>query len=175
GAIGSFAIIGAHIPIVVGTAFAARYRGTDQVSLCFFGDGATNIGAFHEALNLASLWRLPALFVCENNLYGEYSPIAATTAIDSLADRADSYRMEKAKIDGNSVREVRAAVGLAADRARAGEGPTLIEAMTYRHKGHSRTDPAKYRPKGELERWLERDPILLHESALAADGGPAED
>jgi TPP-dependent pyruvate/acetoin dehydrogenase alpha subunit len=174
GAIGSFAIIGAHLPIVDGVALAARYRGTDEVSLCFFGDGTTNIGAFHEALNLASVWKLPAIFVCENNLYGEYSPIAATTAVTTLERRAGSYAMASARIDGNDVALVHATVGEAVARARTGGGPTFIEALTYRHKGHSRTDPATYRPAGELERWLERDPIVLHERRLADAGVAAE-
>jgi TPP-dependent pyruvate/acetoin dehydrogenase alpha subunit len=170
GVLGSFAIVGAHLPIAVGAAFAARYRGTDEVTLCFFGDGATNIGAFHEALNLASIWKLPALFVCENNLYGEYSPLATTTPIERLADRADAYGMAKERVDGNDVLAMHAATSAAAARARAGDGPTLIEALTYRQKGHSRSDPATYRPEGELERWLERDPIVLTERALAASG-----
>jgi acetoin:2,6-dichlorophenolindophenol oxidoreductase subunit alpha len=175
GALGSFAIIGAHLPIAVGSALAAKYRGSDAVTLCFFGDGTVNIGAFHEALNLASLWKVPAIFVCENNLYGEYSPIAATTAIATLADRADSYSMAKTQVDGNDLDAVRAIVGEAADRARAGEGPTFIESLTYRHKGHSRSDPATYRPDGELEAWLERDPILLYERALLAGGASQDD
>jgi TPP-dependent pyruvate/acetoin dehydrogenase alpha subunit len=170
GAIGSFAIIGAHLPIALGVAHAAQYRGSDDVTLCFFGDGAANIGAFHESLNMASVWRLPAIFVCENNLYGEYSPIASTTPIEHLADRAASYAMPGVRVDGNDVSIMRAAVIAAADRARAGEGPTLIEALTYRHKGHSRSDPASYRPDGELEAWLERDPILLLEEKLVAGG-----
>jgi acetoin:2,6-dichlorophenolindophenol oxidoreductase subunit alpha len=170
GVLGSFAIVGAHLPIAVGAAFAARYRGTGEVTLCFFGDGATNIGAFHEALNLASIWKLPAIFVCENNLYGEYSPIATTTPIERLADRADAYAMAKARVDGNDVLAMHAATGEAAARARAGGGPTLIEALTYRQKGHSRSDPATYRPEGELERWLERDPIVVSERALAEAG-----
>jgi TPP-dependent pyruvate/acetoin dehydrogenase alpha subunit len=170
GAIGSFAIIGAHLPITTGVAFAAQYRGTDDVSLCYFGDGATNIGAFHEALNLASLWKLPAIFVCENNLYGEYSPIASTTPITRLSERARSYGMPGIEIDGNDIGLVYDTVAEAADRARAGEGPTLIEALTYRQKGHSRSDPALYRPEGELEKWLERDPIILHERGLVAAG-----
>jgi len=168
--LGSFAIVGAHLPIATGAAFAARYRGTGAVTLCFFGDGATNIGAFHEALNLASIWRLPAIFVCENNLYGEYSPIATTTPVERLADRADAYAMAKARVDGNDVLAMHAAVAEAAARGRAGEGPTLIEALTYRQKGHSRSDPASYRPEGELEAWLERDPILLCERALREAG-----
>jgi len=174
GALGSFAIVGGHLPVAVGVGFAARYRGTDEVSICFFGDGSTNIGAFHESLNLASVWKLPVLFVIENNLYGEYSPLATTTPIEVLADRAASYGMPGIRIDGNDVLEVHATVSEAAARARAGEGPTLIEAMTYRQKGHSRADPAKYRPEGELEAWLERDPIVLHERALAAAGVPQE-
>jgi acetoin:2,6-dichlorophenolindophenol oxidoreductase subunit alpha len=175
GALGSFAIVGAHLPIACGTAFAARYTGSGAASLCFFGDGAVNIGAFHEALNLASIWKLPAIFVCENNLYGEYSPVAATTPIRNIADRADAYEMAKAQIDGNDVELVYATVREAAARARAGEGPTFIEALTYRHKGHSRSDPAKYRPEGELEAWLERDPIHLFEQKLVADGADPDE
>lgn len=170
GAMGSFAIVGGHLPIACGFALAAQARGTGEVSLCFFGDGSTNIGAFHESLNLAQLWRLPVVFVCENNLYGEYSPIAATTPMTNLVDRADSYAMAKAQVDGNEVLAVHEAVAAAVAHARAGEGPTFVEALTYRQKGHSRSDPAAYRPEGELERWLERDPIALHERALLAAG-----
>jgi len=170
GALGSFAIVGGHLPVAVGVAFAARYRRSDELSVCFFGDGSTNIGAFHESLNLASIWRLPVLFVCENNLYGEYSPLHTTTPIEVLADRAAAYGMPGVRIDGNDVLEVWRTVAEAAARARAGEGPTLIEMMTYRQKGHSRADPATYRPEGELEAWLARDPIVLHERSLLADG-----
>ncbi len=174
GALGSHAIVGAHLPIVNGAAFEAVYRGTETVHVGFLGDGATNIGAFHESLNLAAIWRLPAIFVIENNLYGEYSPIAWTTPIERLVDRAASYGMPGERIDGNVVLDVHAAVAAAAERARAGEGPTLIEAMTYRQAGHSRTDPGKYRPEGELDEWLQRDPITLHEQVLAADGVEAD-
>jgi TPP-dependent pyruvate/acetoin dehydrogenase alpha subunit len=174
GAIGSFAIIGAHLPIALGVAHAAQYKGTDDVTLCFFGDGATNIGAFHESLNMASVWKLPVIFVCENNLYGEYSPIASTTPIERLSDRAASYAMTGITIDGNDIGVVHGAVSDAAARARAGEGPTLIEALTYRQKGHSRADPAAYRPSGELERWLEHDPITLLGRKLAAEGVDSE-
>jgi pyruvate dehydrogenase E1 component alpha subunit len=170
GALGSFAIIGAHLPIALGVAFAAQYRSADDVTLCFFGDGASNIGAFHESLNMASVWKLPAIFVCENNLYGEYSPLAATTPVEHLADRAAAYGMPGITVDGNDVGLMRATVMQAADRARAGEGPTLIEALTYRHKGHSRSDPATYRPAGELDSWLQRDPITLLEEKLVAAG-----
>ncbi len=170
GAIGSFAIIGGHLPIILGTAFAEQYRGSDGVSLCFFGDGSTNIGAFHEALNMASVWKLPAIFVCENNLYGEYSPISSTTPIQQLVARAASYGMPGVQIDGNDVSVVHASIAEAVARARAGDGPTFVEALTYRHKGHSRSDPAAYRPEGELERWLERDPLIVHERHLLAQG-----
>jgi len=173
GAFGSFAVIGAHLPIANGLALGGKLLGRESVSLCFFGDGTANIGAFHEALNLASIWKLPVVFVCENNLYGEYTPIAKTTPIEALADRADAYGMAKDRIDGNDVGTVYRTVKEAADRARGGEGPSLIEAMTYRHKGHSRSDPATYRPDGELEAWLERDPIPRHERALR-DGGVSE-
>jgi pyruvate dehydrogenase E1 component alpha subunit len=170
GALGSFAIVGGHLPIACGVAFASRYRGSGEVTVCFFGDGAVNIGAFHESLNLAAIWKLPAIFVCENNLYGEYSPIATTTPIARLADRADAYAMAKARIDGNDVIEVHRTVAEAVEQARAGGGPTLVEALTYRQRGHSRSDPASYRPAAEVETWLARDPIVLHERALAAAG-----
>jgi TPP-dependent pyruvate/acetoin dehydrogenase alpha subunit len=170
GAYGAFAIVGAHLPITVGLAFASRYLGDDGVSVCFFGDGTTNIGAFHEALNLASLWKTPAIFVCENNLYGEYSPLRTTTPIERLADRAASYGMPGVVVDGNDVFAVIDTATEAVARARAGEGPTLIEALTYRQVGHSRSDPAKYRPPGELEEWLARDPIVLLERKLTDEG-----
>jgi TPP-dependent pyruvate/acetoin dehydrogenase alpha subunit len=161
GAFGSFAVVGAHLPFAVGAALTAQLKRTGAVSLAFFGDGTTNIGAFHEALNLAAVWRVPAVFVCENNLYGEYSPLAATTPVERLADRAASYAMPAERVDGNDVLAVREVVGAAVDRARAGDGPTFVEALTYRQQGHSRTDPGAYRPPGELERWLERDPLII--------------
>jgi TPP-dependent pyruvate/acetoin dehydrogenase alpha subunit len=175
GAYGSFAIVGAHLPITVGLAFASLYLGDDSVSVCFFGDGTTNIGAFHEALNLASVWKTPAIFVCENNRYGEYSPQSLTTPLERLADRAASYSMPGVVVDGNDVFAVHATAGEAVERARAGLGPTLIEALTYRQVGHSRSDPARYRPEGELEEWLARDPIVLLERTLIEqDVAPAK-
>lgn len=170
GAIGSFAIIGAHLPIILGTAYAEQYKGSDGISLCFFGDGSTNIGSFHESMNMASVWKLPAIFLCENNLYGEFSPIAHTTPIEQLVDRAASYGMPGVRIDGMDIGVVHATVTEAVARARAGEGPTFIEAMTYRYKGHSRSDPGAYRPEGELDVWLERDPLLAHERVLVEAG-----
>jgi TPP-dependent pyruvate/acetoin dehydrogenase alpha subunit len=170
GALGSFAIVGAQLPFTAGAALAAQVLETGAVSVAFLGDGATNIGAFHEALNLASVWKLPAIFICENNLYGEYSPLAWTTAVPRIADRGAAYAMAAEQVDGNDVLAVRQTVAAAAGRARAGEGPTLVEALTYRQMGHSRTDPGAYRPAGELERWLERDPIVLFERALTEAG-----
>ncbi|TDC49402.1 thiamine pyrophosphate-dependent dehydrogenase E1 component subunit alpha [Jiangella ureilytica] len=176
GMLGSYAIVGAHLPIAVGAAWSARLRKTDQVSVAFFGDGATNIGAFHEALNLASVWKLPVLFVCENNFYMEYTPIASVTGVGNpAADRAPSYGIPAEVIDGNDVVAVRDAVARAAGRARAGDGPTVLEAQTYRHYGHSRTDPAKYRPDGELERWLERDPLTVSAGRLREAGTSDDD
>jgi TPP-dependent pyruvate/acetoin dehydrogenase alpha subunit len=174
GMLGSYAIVGAHLPIAAGAAWSARLRGTEQVAVAFFGDGATNIGAFHEALNLASVWALPVLFVCENNLYMEYTPISSVTAADHpAADRAAGYRLPAEVIDGNDVVVVADAVGRAADRARSGGGPTVLEAQTYRHFGHSRTDPASYRPAGELEQWLDRDPLDVARRRLEEMGMPA--
>jgi TPP-dependent pyruvate/acetoin dehydrogenase alpha subunit len=166
GALGSFAVVGAHLPFACGTALAAQTLATGSVSLCFFGDGSTNIGAFHEAMNLAAVWKLGIVFVCENNLYGEYSPIATTTPMERLVDRAAAYSMRAAQVDGNDVEAVLAAVAEACRHARSGDGPTFLEALTYRHMGHSRSDPGAYRPGGELERWLERDPITLLERRL---------
>lgn len=170
GALGSFAIVGAHLPLTAGAAWAAQLLGTQAVSVCHFGDGATNIGAFHETLNLAGVWRLPAVYVIENNLYGEYSPIAATTANPVLADRAAGYGMPGIRVDGNDLVAVREVAGEAVERARAGDGPTLVEALTYRHGGHSRADPATYRPADELTEWLSRDPIVLFRNRLLEAG-----
>lgn len=171
GVMGSYAIIGAHLPIACGAAWRAQYKGEDDVSVCFFGDGTTNIGAFHEALNFAAVWKLPVVFVCENNLYMEYTPIGDVTAVPSPAgDRASAYGLEKIVIDGNDADIVYRAAQAAFARARAGEGPSLIECITYRHSGHSRADPAKYRPEGELEKWKERDPVKLYRERLRQFG-----
>lgn len=167
GVMGSYAIIGAHLPIACGAAWRAQYKGHDDVSVCFFGDGTTNIGAFHEALNLAAVWKLPVVFVCENNLYMEYTPIRDVTAVAQPAgDRASAYGLERIVIDGNDADEVYRTARTAFARARSGGGPSLIECLTYRHSGHSRADPGKYRPPGELEEWLKRDPIPLYRSRL---------
>ncbi|HXQ53001.1 MAG TPA: thiamine pyrophosphate-dependent dehydrogenase E1 component subunit alpha [Stellaceae bacterium] len=167
GVMGSYAIVGAHLPIACGAAWRAQYKGDRDVSVCFFGDGTTNIGAFHEALNFAAVWKLPVIFVCENNLYMEYTPIGSVTAVEHpAADRAASYGLERIVIDGNDADIVFRTARQAYVRARAGKGPSLIECMTYRHSGHSRADPAKYRPPGELEDWLKRDPVKLYRRRL---------
>ena len=169
GVMGSYAIIGAHLPIACGAAWRAQYKGAKDVSVCFFGDGTTNIGAFHEALNFAAVWKLPVVFVCENNLYMEYTPIGDVTAVEHpAADRASAYGLERIVIDGNDADVVYRTAQAAYAKARAGDGPSLIECMTYRHSGHSRADPAKYRPEGELERWKQRDPIKIYRERLQA-------
>jgi len=167
GVMGSYAIIGAHLPIAAGAAWSAQYRGTQQVSVCFFGDGTTNIGAFHEALNFAVVWKLPVVFVCENNLYMEYTPIGAVTAVPNPAgDRAAAYGLPSIVVDGNDADIMYETAVAAITKAREGGGPSLIEARTYRHSGHSRADPAKYRPAGELEEWLKRDPVPTYRERL---------
>jgi acetoin:2,6-dichlorophenolindophenol oxidoreductase subunit alpha len=155
------AIVGAQLPIATGVGLESQVRGSGRVAIAVFGDGAANIGAFHEALNLAALWKLPVVFLCENNLYGEYSRMDLTTSVVDVAQRASAYDMPGVVLDGQDVFEVRRVVADAVDRARSGGGPTLLEAKTYRFVGHSRADAAKYRPEGELERWLERDPVKL--------------
>jgi TPP-dependent pyruvate/acetoin dehydrogenase alpha subunit len=174
-AMGSYAIVGAHLPIAVGAAWSAQYRGSGQVALCFFGDGATNIGAFHEALNLAAVWKAPVVFVCENNQYMEYTAIGSVTAVPRpAADRAAAYGLEPIVIDGNDVVAVYATARRVVERARAGEGPSLVEAITYRHGGHSRADPGKYRPDDEVAAWLARDPIPRFRAELVEAGVDVE-
>ncbi|MGZ5828939.1 MAG: thiamine pyrophosphate-dependent dehydrogenase E1 component subunit alpha [Xanthobacteraceae bacterium] len=171
GMMGSYAIIGAHLPIACGAARRAQYRGDNDVSVCFFGDGTTNIGAFHEALNFAAIWKLPVVFVCENNLYMEYTPIGDVTAVaQPAADRASAYGLERIVIDGNDADIVYRSALKAYEKARAGDGPSLIECLTYRHSGHSRADPAKYRPEGELDKWKQHDPIKVYRERLKQFG-----
>lgn len=171
GAMGSYAIVGAHLPIAVGAAWSAQYRGTEQVAVCFFGDGTTNIGAFHEALNMAAVWKAPVVFVCENNQYMEYTPIRSVTAVERpAADRAAAYGLEPLVVDGNDVEAVHEMARLTIDRARRGDGPSLVEALTYRQGGHSRADPGKYRPDEEVAAWLARDPIPTYRQRLLDAG-----
>jgi acetoin:2,6-dichlorophenolindophenol oxidoreductase subunit alpha len=170
GNIGSNAIVGAGLPIAIGAAMAFKLRDEPRVALTFFGDGATNIGTFHESLNMASVWAAPVVFIIENNLYGEYSPLRSTTPIEDLARRADPFGIPGVIVDGQDVDAVYEATGTAIDRARSGRGPSLLEMKTYRFRGHSRADPAKYRPEGELERWKARDPIELLGGRLGSTG-----
>ena len=161
GLLGAFAIIGAGLPVAVGAAMSSKLQGSDRVAITFMGDGGTNIGTFHEALNMASVWKAPVVFIVENNLYGEYSPLRSTTSVDDIAERAKANGLPGSIVDGQEIDAVHDAVGAAVERARRGEGPSLLEMKTYRFRGHSRTDPAKYRAEGELEAWLLRDPITL--------------
>lgn len=166
GLLGTFAIVGAHIPIAAGAALSAQIRKSGAVSLAVFGDGAVNNGAWHEAVNLAAVWKLPVVLLCENNLYGEYTPFAQTSPVPHVADRAAAYGIPAEIVDGQDADEMFRAVRGAVRRARQGGGPSLIEAKTYRFVGHSRTDPATYRPPGELEKWRQRDPIRILASRL---------
>jgi len=171
GILGAYAIVGAQLVIANGAAWSAQYRGSGQVTVCFLGDGATNIGAFHEALNLAAVWGLPVVFICENNRYMEYTPISSVTAVPRpAADRAPAYGLEPVVVDGNDVEAVYFTARNAITAAREGGGPALIEALTYRHGGHSRADPAKYRPAGEVSEWLARDPLPAYRKVLIARG-----
>jgi pyruvate dehydrogenase E1 component alpha subunit len=173
GVMGSYAIVGAHLPIALGAAWSAQYRKSGQVAVCFFGDGTTNIGAFHEALNMAAVWKAPVVFVCENNQYMEYTPIAAVTAVPHpAADRASAYGLERVLIDGNDADVVYLTATRFLERARAGGGPALIEAYTYRTSGHSRADPAKYKPEAEAAAWAAYDPVVLYRERLLAAGVP---
>jgi len=170
---GSYAIVGAHLPIANGLAWAAKMRGDDSVTVCFFGDGAVNIGAFHEAVNLAAVWKLPVVFVCENNQYMEYTHISRVIPTERpLVHKASAYGLDEILVDGNDLHAVREVVGRAVDLARQGAGPALIEADTYRLKGHSGADGAAYRPPDEVAAWAEREP-LLHYRASLLDAGVA--
>jgi pyruvate dehydrogenase E1 component alpha subunit len=163
------AIIGGGMPVAAGAALSFQTRGTDDVAVAVFGDGATNIGAFHETLNLAAIWNLPIVFICDNNVYGEYSRIDITTPLEDLHHRGESYRMPHYAIDGMDIAAVQEGIQKAVDHARSGKGPTFIEAKTYRFSGHSRADLALYRPEGELEKWQARDPIKLTEEKLVKE------
>ena len=171
GVMGSYAIVGAHLTIALGAAWSAQYRGEPRVAVAFFGDGTTNIGAFHESLNLAAVWKLPVVFVCENNLYMEYTPIRSVTAVESpAADRAAAYGLERILVDGNDADAMYLTARECLDRARDGGGPSLIEARTYRTSGHSRADPGTYKPKDEVAAWAAYDPIVLYRTRLLRQG-----
>jgi pyruvate dehydrogenase E1 component alpha subunit len=170
---GGYAIVGGGLPIATGLGLSIAYRGDPEVVCCFFGDGALPQGAFHESLNMASLWKLPVIFVCENNFYGMGTLVQNAICQEELYRFADPYKIPGVRVDGMDVIEVYAAVSEAAARAREGKGPSLIEAITYRFRGHSMSDPAEYRSKREERIWQERDPIkrfrnlLTHERRIA--------
>ncbi len=170
GLLGANAIVGAQLPIAVGAALTYQVKKLPHVAISFFGEGASNIGTFHEALNMAAVWKLPIVFCCENNRYGEYSAQDKTTPVADIATRAIAYNMPGVVVDGQDVETVHAEALIALERARSGGGPTLLELKTYRYRGHSRTDTAPYRVAGELDEWLKRDPInLLKEKMIAAN------
>lgn len=169
GLLGANAIVGAQMPIALGAALTAQVKKSGAVAVTFFGEGAANIGVFHETLNMAAIWRLPVVFVCENNLYGEYSAWHKTTPVQDIARRAASYAMPGVIVDGQDIELVAAAAAEAVAGARAGEGPTLLELKTYRYRGHSRTDTGPYRPAGELEQWQQRDPLIILKERMIAD------
>jgi len=170
GMLGATAVVGAGIPIAAGAGLSIKLRGTDQVVACFFGEGASNQGTFHEGINMAAIWGLPVVFVCENNLYAMGTRQNIVMTIENIADRAVAYGIPGVTVDGNDVLAVYEAASDAVNRARQGGGPTLIECKTYRQKGHSRVDPARYRPKDEVEEWLKKDPILRFKSKLMEMG-----
>jgi pyruvate dehydrogenase E1 component alpha subunit len=166
GMLGATAVVGAGIPIAVGAALSVKLRKAEQVVACFFGEGASNQGTFHEGINMAATWHLPVIFVCENNLYAMGTRQSKVMNIENIADRAMAYGIPGVTVDGNDVLAVYEGTEKAVERARRGEGPTLIECKTYRQKGHSRVDPARYRPREEVERWLAKDPIKRFKEEL---------
>ena len=170
GMVPAIAIVGANVPIAAGTALAAKMQGNDRVTACFFGDGATNEGAWHEGLNAAAIWDLPVVYVCENNLYAASTPVSLTFKVENIADRAAAYGLPGVIIDGNDVMAVYEASRAAIARARAGGGPTLIECKTYRLCGHSRSDPRTYRSKEEEAEWQQLDPIPRFGQQLVTRG-----
>jgi len=172
GLIGCFGIVGGSIAAATGAALSAKREG--RVAVAFFGDGATNQGYFHECLNFAAVAELPAVFVCENNLYGEFTPMAQVTAGGDIAGRAQAFGVPSARVDGNDVWAVHEAAGAAVGRARTGGGPTLLECQTYRHYGHSKGDPATYRPPDEVQRWIAHDPLTIARERLRAEGVAAD-
>jgi pyruvate dehydrogenase E1 component alpha subunit len=167
---GGHAIVGGHLPLATGMAFASRYRGEDRCTLCFFGDGAVNQGVFHEACNLAALWKLPVIFVCENNLFGMGTHVERATSVKELTNRAKGYDMPSMVVNGMDVREVRDSFRTVLDAMRKRPYPFFIEARTYRYRGHSMSDPATYRTKEELDKYKNEDPIIHFKSVLLSEG-----
>lgn len=173
--LGGHAIVGGQIPLATGVAFASKYKETDQVTLCFFGEAAVNQGAFHESLNMAQLWRLPCIYICENNMYGMGTAAQRAMSMHEVASKACAYELASEFVDGMDVIAMRQATQRAVERARKQSLPTLIEARTYRYMGHSMSDPGKYRTRAEIEKHQERDPIKLFRHRLEANGFLTED
>jgi pyruvate dehydrogenase E1 component alpha subunit len=165
---GGHAIVGGHLPIAAGLALGDQYAGNDSVTICMFGDGATNIGFFHEALNLSKVWKLPVLWVCENNQYGMGTSVERASAVSEIRQKAEGYQIPNERIEGMDVMNVYEAAKKAVEYVRAGNGPYLLEVVTYRFEGHSMGDPERYREKQEVERWREDDPIGIFRKALSA-------
>lgn len=170
GNLGATGIVGGNLPVATGAALANKMQGKDSVTLCFFGDGASNQGTFHESLNMAGVWKLPIVYICENNLYGMSVSVQRACSVENIAVRAESYGMDGVIVDGQKVLDVEATVAEAVERARQGKGPTLVEAKTYRYRGHSRSDPRVYRTKDEEQYWRDLDPIKLFRELLAESG-----
>jgi len=174
GFMGGWGIVGGHVAVAAGAAFKSKYLEDEKVTLCFFGEGATNIGGFHEGLSLAGLWKLPVVFICENNQYAMGTPMKRTSAISDLTLKAQGYGMHGDRFEGYDVTQVHERVKQAVDRARKGEGPTFIEIETYRFRGHSMSDPAKYRSRAELEERKKKDPIAIAKEQLQDAGAKIE-
>jgi pyruvate dehydrogenase E1 component alpha subunit len=172
---GGYAVVGGHLPLAAGIALAEQYKGTDKVVLCYFGDGSTNIGYFHEALNLAGVWRLPVIWIAENNQYGMGTAVSRASAVPRMVDKAAAYGMEGNSVDGMNVVDVYEATSTAIKAARAGNGPQFLEMITYRYEGHSMGDPLRYRTKDEVEKWREDDAIGILERRLLSDEVATQD
>jgi pyruvate dehydrogenase E1 component alpha subunit len=170
GFLGGWAIVGGHLALAAGTAFKSKYAGEDRVTICFFGEGSTNIGGFHEAMSLAGLWKLPVVFVCENNQYAMGTPLERTSPLKDLSIKAEGYGMVGDRLEGHDVQVVQERIAEAVARARSGEGPTFVEIQTYRFRGHSMSDPAKYRSRTELEQRKQQDPIVVVRERLLGLG-----
>jgi pyruvate dehydrogenase E1 component alpha subunit len=168
--LGGHAIVGGQIPLATGVAFASKYKETDQVTLCFFGEAAVNQGAFHESLNMAQLWKLPCIYICENNMYGMGTSLQRAMSSQNVALKAQAYELASESVDGMDVLKMREATQRAIKRAREESLPTLIEALTYRYMGHSMSDPGKYRTRAEIEKYQERDPIKVFTKTLKDNG-----
>jgi pyruvate dehydrogenase E1 component alpha subunit len=172
--LGGYGIVGGHVPLAAGVAFASKYKGTDEVTLCFFGDGSVPQGAFHEGISLAGLWKLPIVFICENNQYSMGTPLYRTLAVSDVTERAAGYAVARDRFEGHDVLTVREHIAEAVELARKERKPTLVEVITYRFRGHSMSDPGNYRTKDEIEEWKKRDPVPVARQKLLSLGTPED-